>query len=129
MSDIKTLSSIDGIAQAQIAKLNTQVNQANNLAKGANASLKSGKSPAAHEKEIEKAATQFESLLVHEMLQSMWKSVPKDGLISGSNEEEIYQDMLHEQVANSIAENQSLGVKKVIISDIKKTESRQKSGS
>ena len=116
MSDLKSLSGLDALGQASLARANSQASKVANLAK----------SSAAHDKEIEKAGTQFEALLVHEMIKSMWSTVPKDGMLSGSREEELYQDMLHEQLANSIAEHQSIGVKDVIISDIKKTEARNK---
>jgi Rod binding domain-containing protein len=66
----------------------------------------------------EVAAQQFEALLVQQMLQSMWSTVPKHGLLSGSNEESMYRDMLNEALANSIAEGKGLGIKDVILKDI-----------
>jgi len=65
------------------------------------------------------AATQFEALLTHELLKSMWQTVPKGGLLSGSSEEQTYRDMLHEALANSIAEGRGIGIKEVILKDIK----------
>ncbi len=68
----------------------------------------------------EKAAEQFESMLVKQMMDSMWSAVPKEGLLSGSNEESMYRDMLNEAVANSIAQGKGIGVKDVILKDIKR---------
>lgn len=79
---------------------------------------------AAVDRQREKAATDFEALLLHQMLQSMWNSVPKDGLVSGSREEELYRDMLTEEVAKSIAENQSLGIRDVVLRDMRSAEKK-----
>jgi flagellar protein FlgJ len=120
MADIKGLSGLDSYGSLELSRLNAQTEKATALGKS---TMSKG---AAHEKEIEKAGTQFEALLVHEMLKSMWASVPKDGMLSGSHEEELYQDMFQEQMATTIAEHQSIGVKDVVISDIKRTEARKK---
>jgi flagellar protein FlgJ len=83
---------------------------------------KSGKdSPEA----IKKAATQFEALLLGQMLNSMWATVPKSEL-TGSKEEEMYRDMLNQAMAEDIADKQSIGVRDVIAKDISKIESRLK---
>ncbi len=68
----------------------------------------------------EKAAEQFESMLVKQMMDSMWSTVPKEGLLSGSNEESMYRDMLNEAIANSIAQGKGIGVKDVILKDIRR---------
>ncbi|MCB0328193.1 MAG: rod-binding protein [Bdellovibrionales bacterium] len=68
----------------------------------------------------EEAATQFEAVLVQQMLKSMWKAVPKNGLLSGSSEEQLYQEMLQEQVAKHISESQSLGIKDMVMEELKK---------
>jgi flagellar protein FlgJ len=65
-----------------------------------------------------KAAEQFEALLTHEMLKSMWNTVPKGELLTGSSEEQTYRDMLNEALANSIAEGRGIGIKEVIMKDI-----------
>lgn len=74
--------------------------------------------------EIEKAATQFEALLLHEMLKEMWNTVPKSGLLSGSHEESMYRDMLNQGIANEIAEKQSIGVKEVIVREMREREKK-----
>jgi len=68
----------------------------------------------------EKAATDFEALLLQQMVQSMWRSVPSEGMLSGSNEEAMYRDMLSEQVSKEMAENQSLGIKKAVLGEMGK---------
>jgi peptidoglycan hydrolase FlgJ len=74
------------------------------------------------DQEIERAATDFESLLLQQMLQSMWSTVPQNGMLTGSREETLYRDMLNEQLAQSMAENQSLGIKELIARDMRKSE-------
>ncbi len=68
----------------------------------------------------EKAAAQFEALLLQQMMKEMWKSVPSAGLISGSREEELYRDMLNEQIAKQISETQPLGIKDLILGEMEK---------
>jgi flagellar protein FlgJ len=68
----------------------------------------------------EKAATDFEALLLQQMVQSMWRSVPSEGMLSGSNEEAMYRDMLSEQVAKEMAETQSLGIKNAVLGEMGK---------
>jgi len=72
--------------------------------------------------DAEKAATDFESLLLQQMIQSMWNTVPEGGLLSGSREEELYRDMLNQQVAQHMAETQGLGIKDIIVEEMKKRE-------
>jgi flagellar protein FlgJ len=74
--------------------------------------------PVAQQPEV--AAQQFEALLVQQMLESMWSTVPQNGLLSGSNEEAMYRDMLNEALASSISEGKGLGVKDVILKDFNK---------
>ena len=74
--------------------------------------------------EIERAATDFESLLLQQMLQSMWSTVPQSGMLSGSREETMYRDMLNEQLAQSMAGSQSLGIKDMIAREMRKNENK-----
>jgi Rod binding domain-containing protein len=67
-----------------------------------------------------KAATDFEALLLHQMVQTMWASVPQGGMLSGSNEEALYRDMLSEQLAQELAKNQSLGLRDDVLGEMQK---------
>ena len=78
------------------------------------------------EKEIVKASTDFEALLLQEMLKSMWQAVPGGGLLSGSHEEEIYRDMLNQGVAEQMAETQSIGIKDIIAGEMRRSEAKRK---
>lgn len=64
------------------------------------------------------AAQQFEALLLQEMLKSMWSTVPKGEMLSGSHEESMYRDMLNEALADSISQGRGIGIKDVILKDL-----------
>lgn len=64
------------------------------------------------------AAEQFEALLLQEMLKSMWSTVPKGELLTGSSEEGMYRDMLNEAIAKSVSEGTGIGIKDVISKDM-----------
>ena len=71
-------------------------------------------------KQPEEVAQQFEALLLQQMIESMWATVPKGGIVSGSNEESLYRDMFNEALANSISEGKGIGIKDVILKDFNK---------
>lgn len=64
-----------------------------------------------------KAATDFEALLVSQMLKSMWNNVEQTGL-SSSKEEGIYRDMLNDEMAKDIASGKGFGIKDIIIREL-----------
>ena len=72
--------------------------------------------------DIKKAGTQFEALLLHQMFNSMWETIPKGGMLSGSHEEGMYRDMFNEALATNISENSSIGIRDVLVKDMKRLE-------
>jgi Rod binding domain-containing protein len=77
-------------------------------------------------KTAEDAAKDFESLLLKQMLSEMWQTIPKEGILEGGRAEEMYYDMFHESVADSIAENGGIGIKKELLEDMKRQERKGK---
>jgi Rod binding domain-containing protein len=67
---------------------------------------------------IEKAAEDFEGLLLQQMFDAMWSSVPSGGLLAGGNEGEYYRDLLTQELSKEIAHSQSLGLKKIFAEDM-----------
>jgi flagellar protein FlgJ len=57
----------------------------------------------ADDKKLMDACQQFESLFYYQMLKEMRKTIPKDGLLPESNEQNIYASMLDEEVAKLIS--------------------------
>ena len=70
--------------------------------------------------DIEKSATQFEALLLQQMFKSMWESLPKEGMLSGSREEELFRDMLNETLAKEVSERQSIGIKAIVMKEMQR---------
>lgn len=71
-------------------------------------------------KEIDKAASGFESLLVHKMLQEMWSS-SNDGILGdNSNQAQIFRDMFNQAVADEISKGQGIGVKDFVTKELSK---------
>lgn len=121
------LSAIGGLDQVRNLRLTAaqaQLEQASQPKKaGAAGELEAGKTGTASSGKAREAATQFEALLLQQMLQSMWSSVPKDGLL-GSNEEDTYRDMLNEALAKEIADGQGIGIRDVICEEMEKQEKK-----
>lgn len=87
--------------------------------------LRTTLSPKDRAKEIESAASQFEALLLHQMLSEMWKTVPRSqeagyGLLSGSKEEEYFRDLFTEGLSDTLAKGQGIGIKQVIAREMYK---------
>jgi Rod binding domain-containing protein len=112
----------DPIGRVAEAKSLRKFNQTEDFDKKINdrSTLDNTNSEAAKQVLNEKAATDFEALLLQQMIQSMWKSVPSEGLLSGSSEEAMYRDMLSEQLAQELAKNQSMGLKDAVLGEMNK---------
>ena len=82
---------------------------------------------AATPKEIEKAASGFESLLVHQMLKGMWQTVDTTGLLGEeSNQSEIFRDMFHQAIADSVSEGRGIGIKQFVKGELNRAEGASK---
>ena len=122
------ISSLAGFAGASGAKLQLETERAELAAGKAKRLAGEGRkndTAALNPKrleEIDQAATQFEGLLLKQMFSSMWTSVPKDGILSGSREEEMYRDMLNDTLAEAASKTQSLGIKEVVRRELMRRE-------
>lgn len=72
--------------------------------------------------QIDKAAEDFEALLLQQMFTAMWSSVPEGGMLSGGNEAGFYRDMLNQELAKEVAHSQSIGLKKAFAEDMNRLE-------
>ena len=67
------------------------------------------------EQRLKQVATEFESLFVKQMLDSMRDTLSKeDDLLSGGFAEEVFEDMLYEEYARMMAATGSLGIADLI---------------
>ena len=74
------------------------------------------------EKDVNKAASGFEALLLQEMMQSMWSTVEFSGMFNEeSNQAGIYRDMFNQAIADTVSEGQGIGVKKFLQQQLLKT--------
>jgi Rod binding domain-containing protein len=73
--------------------------------------------------EVDKAASGFEALLLHNMLQEMWKTTGSgEGLLGeNSNESQIFRDMFNQALADEISEGDGIGVKQFLKNELTKT--------
>ena len=72
--------------------------------------------------ELKAVATEFESLFVKQMLDSMRATLsPDDDLFYGGMAQDIFQDMLYEEYARMMAKTGSLGVADIIYKQYEST--------
>lgn len=81
-----------------------------------------GNGTAPSDKAIKDSATQFEALLLQQMLKAMWATVPKNHLLGDGKEEEYFRGMFDEAISKEISVGQGLGIKEVIERDIRAKE-------
>ncbi len=111
MDKISTDNMLQAKSAQEIARNTKAMEQAKSLSKQ---DVKS-------EEEVKKAASGFEALLLHEMLQSMWSTVEFSGMLNEkSNEAEIYRDMLNEAIADSAVKGRGIGVKDLLQKELTK---------
>lgn len=65
-----------------------------------------------------KACVDFESLMIKQMLDVMRKTVHKTGFTDGGFAEEIFEDMLYEKYASSMAEYGNFGLAKTVYNQL-----------
>lgn len=109
----------DFLGIAKISQLNTELKQAEQLKKLNPLGQKAIKDAP---DQVDKSARQFEALLLQRMMQSMWQTVPSNGLLSGSREEELYRDMLNEAIATSVSQGKGVGIHDVVAREMAKRE-------
>ncbi|MGD9949503.1 MAG: rod-binding protein [Desulfobulbus sp.] len=59
---------------------------------------------------LKKACQDFEAIFIQSMFKSMRKTVPEDGLFEKDHATEMYQDMIDQEIATKISQQQSLGL-------------------
>lgn len=81
-------------------------------------------------KQIDKALSGFEGMLLNEMFKAMWSSVESSGLFGGkSNEAQIYQSMLIQGVADESAKGKGIGIKQELEKELARKAKGREGGS
>ncbi|MHB9035449.1 MAG: rod-binding protein [Armatimonadota bacterium] len=62
------------------------------------------------QKKLKQACKDFESIFLGYLLKSMRKTVSKSELLGSSQEEQVFQDMMDDEVSKSAAENNTVGI-------------------
>jgi flagellar protein FlgJ len=60
--------------------------------------------------ELYKVCLDFEALFIKQMLNSMRKTVEKQGLLNGGMSEDIFEDMLYDEYAKKMAQTAQFGL-------------------
>jgi peptidoglycan hydrolase FlgJ len=73
------------------------------------------------EKKLKKACTDFESILVYQLLKTMRQTIPKGGLIGHSHGKDTYEMMFDQKIADELAnKGKGLGLKTMLYNQISK---------
>ena len=64
---------------------------------------------------LKRAAKEFESLFIFEMLKAMRKTVPEDGLFKGITGKDTYMTMVDQQLASALAERGGIGLADILL--------------
>jgi flagellar protein FlgJ len=74
----------------------------------------------AKDKKLKKACTDFEAMLVYQMMKSMRQTIPKSGFLSNSHGKETYEMMFDQKIAEAVAnKGDGLGVQKILYNQLK----------
>ncbi len=67
---------------------------------------------------LRRAAQDFEAIFIHQMLKSMRQSLPGGGPLAPGSGQKMYQDMLDDELAKSMARGGGLGLADVLVRDL-----------
>ncbi|MBF0102130.1 MAG: rod-binding protein [Desulfobacterales bacterium] len=74
-----------------------------------------------NDKKLRQACEDYEAIFLQELFKSMRNTVPTDGIFGKSLQKDIFESMLDQEIANSIAKSpQSVGLKDIIYNQLKK---------
>lgn len=76
----------------------------------------------AFERKAWETAESFEAVFLAQILKSMSMDIKSDGPFGGGQGEEVFQDLLSEQIANQISANGGIGLSDSVYREILKTQ-------
>ncbi|MCD6534371.1 MAG: rod-binding protein [Deltaproteobacteria bacterium] len=85
-----------------------------------------GKNRAGREEKLQKACQGFEAIMINVILQEMRKSIPDDGLLPASNASHTWQQLFDNQLAETLASRQEMGVAKLLYQQLQDAEVERK---
>jgi peptidoglycan hydrolase FlgJ len=94
-----------------------------NNAKAEN-SINSVKKGAKSEQELQKAAQDFEAVLLNMVIKAMWKTVPKSDLFEKNSASNIYEGLMHSSLSEEMASNGGMGIAKVLAQQLRREQKK-----
>jgi Rod binding domain-containing protein len=74
---------------------------------------------------LQKAAQDFEAVLLNMVLKAMWKTIPKSDLFEKNSATEIYEGLMHSSLAEEMASNGGMGIAKVLAQQLSREQKNQ----
>lgn len=95
-----------------------------NIASQGQAAVQSKPAPPStdFEKKARETADSFEAVFLSQILKSMSMGMKSDGPFGGGHSEEMFRDVLNEEIANQIAQNGGIGLSDSVYREILKTQ-------
>lgn len=75
------------------------------------------------ETEIREVGRQFESLLLHQLLSTMRRSIPDSGLFGDSSAKDIYEDLFDQHIAEAVAQGGQTGIAETVVEELRRRQS------
>lgn len=72
------------------------------------------------DQELQSVAQEFESLFTHHMLKQMRSAVPKSDFLDGGNAENIFTDMLDQEIGK-IASKRGIGIADMVYAQLRRS--------
>jgi flagellar protein FlgJ len=66
--------------------------------------------PTALERKLDEAAKDFESVFLSQMLQTVWDTVPTDGVMGGGSGESIFRSLMIQDIGRQMANQGGIGL-------------------
>jgi Rod binding domain-containing protein len=74
--------------------------------------------------ELQKAAQDFEAVLLNMVLKAMWKTIPKSDLFEKNSATKIYEGLMHSSLSEEMAMNGGMGIAKVLAQQLRKEQKK-----
>ena len=78
--------------------------------------------PRTDPEQLRQRCQDFEAVMVQAMLKSMRASVPEGGLLPKGNDQQIFEDLLDQQVAVAMSRKQGMGIADALFRQLQKLE-------
>ena len=76
------------------------------------------------DQDVQKAAQDFEAVLLNMVLKSMWKTVPKSDLFEKNSATNIYEGLMQSSLSEEMASNGGMGIAKVLAQQLRREQKK-----